>query len=145
MRTAFSAFIALMITLALFVLMASWVVPQTDSRRYAEWSEEARDREFQREWGRYDAIQQFVDTATACSVDADCTIHAFGCPLDCYSVVARDQVELIEEMKDAVHQETGMGCIYACAGPPEGSQAICVGGECRLGEPQRITFETRDP
>jgi hypothetical protein len=80
----------------------------------------------------YDVIQSYVDTATACSSDSECTIHSFGCPLDCFSVVATDQVELIGELKRAVHQKTGLGCVDQCAGPPAGSRAICVAGACRL-------------
>lgn len=144
MRTAFSAFLAVLVTLTLFVIMAFWVDPPTDSRRYAEWSEAAQTRQEAQEWRLYDAVQLYVDSATACSMDSDCTIQAFGCPLDCFSVVAKDQVERIKDMKSEVSRRTGMGCIYGCAGPPVGARAVCIGGQCRLGVARHTTAESSE-
>lgn len=141
MRTAFSAFIALIVTLTLFVVMAFWVDPDEETEPRAEWRSVLKQREFKDEWRAYDVLRAYIETATFCEVDEDCTIHSFGCPMDCWSVVAKDQVEFIENTMDEVTSSTRLGCTYQCGGPPRGARAICVAGVCGLGVPQRSAFE----
>lgn len=144
MRTALSAFLALIVTLGLFVAMASWVDPDKETELRVEWRSMFEQQEFKNDWKAYDILRAYIDTGTSCEVDEDCTIHSFGCPMDCWSVVAKDQVEFIENTMDEVIMNTGLRCSDQCRGPPRGSQAICVAGVCGLAVPQKFTFEPGD-
>ncbi len=144
MRTALSAFLALVVTLGLFVAMAFWVDPDKETELRAEWRSALKQQELRDEWRAYDILRAYIDTATSCEVDEDCTIHSFGCPMDCWSVVAKGQVEFIENTMDEVIMNTSLRCSYQCGGPPRDARAICVTGVCGLGVPQRFTFEPGD-
>lgn len=77
-------------------------------------------------------FEDFVSTRRDCSLDDDCAVKSFGCPLGCATVYNSEYEDEIQEEADRLlrkYERGGTSCDYDCAVAPEPVRAA---GECSL-------------
>lgn len=73
-------------------------------------------------------IVSSIESARACSVDADCKIVSFGCPFGCaHSINQANQVALLEQVAK-FNQGDCPSCAYRCTDNQQVPR--CVAGTC---------------
>lgn len=147
MKTAFSAFIALLITIGLVIMMAVLVDPSP--RAVVERSSPELvltvgsasyqcDKENQTISDYLAAnklVRAEISEASACSSDDECSLHDFPC---IYGGIQAVNSSAIERLRDAIaHVESSSCVVQMCRGVPlepgiaiEGAQ--CVRGRCAI-------------
>lgn len=88
----------------------------------------------QRERGEIDGkIRALINQVQVCQTAKDCVKTSYGCPFGCSNLMNKTNDKQILELKTARALTTGIGCMYRCTAPPQGSPA-CIDNICSLVE-----------
>jgi hypothetical protein len=142
MRTAFSSFLALIVTLVLLAILATTLEPGPYSKPALPAAPSDQPPSNPSSRSSLDELIDKIEAARSCSVDADCTIQTFGCPIDCYSPVSTDKVEMLAYEFESLRLSESWSCAYWCVGVPEQARVACIDGQCQMsigGLPDELT------
>lgn len=132
MRTALSAFLALLVTLVVLAILATILEPRHLSKPALPAVPSSPPPSNPSSRLPLDDLIGNIEAARLCSVDADCTIQTFGCPIDCYSPVSTDKVEALVREFESLRLSETWSCAYWCVGVPEQARVACIDGQCRM-------------
>ncbi len=132
MRTAFSAFMALIVTISLVTLMATALDLRVNESIEGDRVESIVPRRASENETPLEQLIGNIDGSRQCSVDSDCVIATFGCPLDCYSPVAVTKLGSLNAQFAALGLAEFWSCAYWCVGVPDQAVASCIEGRCEM-------------
>ncbi len=147
MRTAFSTFLALIVTIGLLTLMAVLVDPSPHAVvdrtppelvltvGSAPYECDKENQTISDYLAANKLVRIEISEASACSSDGECSLHSFPCS---YGGIQAVNSAAIEELRDAIaHVESSSCVIMVCRGAPLGpgitiEGAQCVRGRCEI-------------